>query len=186
VNVIVVSEANDRPAEPQVRVSNAEARARAWRFIGFGDTHFSAQRFRDANQRYRSAAEAAPDLVEAHFRQAQALVATGQFDLAARTFKRGMALGPGWPQADFSLTELYGENRLAKTSHLERLALAAEAEPENADLLLVVGMQLYFDGQQERAAPFFRQAATQLADAGLHLDKLIAAPAADPQPVVGF
>jgi hypothetical protein len=171
--------------EPQVRESNAEARARAWRFLGFGDTHFLAQRFRDANPRYRSATEIAPDLVEAHFRHGQALLATGQFELAARAFKRGMALGPAWTEAEFSLAQLYGENRLAKTSHMERLALAAEQQPENADLLLLVAMQLYFDQQPQRAAPFFRRAATQLAGANLHLDGVLGQPG-DPQPVAGF
>ncbi len=36
---------------------------------------------------------------------------------------------------------------------------SAEADPNNGDLALVVGIHLYCDGKQDQAAPFFRRAA---------------------------
>jgi tetratricopeptide (TPR) repeat protein len=158
------------PLGPKPRPLNPEALARAGRFLSAGDEHFAAQRYRDANTRYRSATEAAPDLAEAFFRQGQALVAMGQYELAGKAFKRGMKLSDKWPQADFNLTELYAANQVAKTAHLEALAAAAGDNPRDATLLLLVGLQLYFDGQQERSRAFFRKAEPLLAGEALNLD----------------
>jgi tetratricopeptide (TPR) repeat protein len=163
------------PAKPVVRprVVNPVSLARAGRFLSTGDEHFAAQRYRDANARYRSATEAAPDLVEAFFRQGQALMALGQFELANRAFQRGLKLGDKWPQADFSLAELYGANQVAKMAHMEALAAAAGDAPQDGTLLLLVALQLYFDGQQDRSLPFFRKAAALLANEELNLDAVL-------------
>ncbi len=162
------------PSKPLIKTRplNAEALARAGRYLSAGDEHFAAQRYRDANARYRSATEAA-DLVEAFFRQGQALVATGTYELAGKAFKRGMKLSDKWPQANFSLTELYGANQVAKGAHMEALAAAAGDAPHDGTLLLLVGLELYFDGQQERSLPFFRKAEALLAGEGLNLNAVL-------------
>lgn len=160
------------PGKP--RPSNPEAVARAARYLTAGDEHFAAQRYRDANARYRTATETAPDLVEAFFRQGQALLATTQYELAGKAFKRGLRLGPKWPQASFDLADLYGANLAAKSAHMEALAAAAGDAPHDGTLWLLVGLELYFDGQRERALPFFRKAASLLADADeLNLDGVL-------------
>jgi tetratricopeptide (TPR) repeat protein len=160
---------------PKPRIANAESLARAGRLIGAGDDHFAAQRYRDANERYRNATEAAPDLVEAFFRQGQALLATGLYELAGKAFKRGMKLEPNWSEADFELARLYGENQIAKTAHLEAVAAAAAEQPHDANLLLLVAIQLHFGGQPERARPIFQKAVGRLGDEGLNLDAVLAA-----------
>ncbi len=73
-----------QPAQqaPKVRAANAESRARALRFIELGDRHFQQQDFRAAYERYKLAAQAAPDLVEAHLRKGQCLLALRHFDAA--------------------------------------------------------------------------------------------------------
>lgn len=149
---------------PKLRTSNAEAVARARQFIGFGDEHFRTQEFSDAYQRYKKAASAAPDLADAYFRQGFSLLAMGRYEPAARAFKHGLTLKPDWAKSTFRLDELYGDNRLAKTTHLERLAAEATAHPQNADLMFLLGLGLYFDGQAERARPFFERAAELGAD----------------------
>jgi len=149
---------------PKVRTSNAEAVARARQFIGFGDEHFRTQEFSDAYQRYKKAASAAPDLADAFFRQGFSLLAMGRYEPAARAFKHGLTLKPDWAKSSFRLDELYGDNRLAKATHLERLAAEATAHPQNADLMLLLGLGLHFDGQAERARPFFEHAAELGAD----------------------
>ena len=157
-----------KPPEAVPRAANAETRALARRFIGFGDQHFTNEKYGEAYQRYRKAAEVMPELAEAYFRQGFALIGAGRYDLAAKVIKRGLALDPGWPKSGFRLNELYGGNQGAKAAHLEALAAAAEKSPDNADLLFLLGVCLFFDGARDRAAPFFERA-VQLAGPGEHL-----------------
>jgi hypothetical protein len=149
------------------RGSGHDSLALAAKFIGFGDAHFHTQRYGDAYQRYRTAIETAPGLAEACFHQAFALVALGRYEQAAKMLKRGLALDPGWPKSGFKVADLYGRNALAKNAHVDAMARAANLDPSDADLLFLLGVWLHFDGQPDRAAPFFKRAA-QLAD-GPHI-----------------
>lgn len=158
----------DEPApRPAVRPANAATMARARQFVVFGDERFREQQFSLAYQRYKKAAQAAPDLAEAYFRQGLAQIALGRYATAAAAIKRGLAFQPRWAGSDFRLDQLYDDNRLAKTNHLERLAEAVAHDADNADLLFLVGVELHFDGQADRARPFFERAADLGEDAGL-------------------
>ncbi|HEV7223415.1 MAG TPA: tetratricopeptide repeat protein [Pirellulales bacterium] len=143
---------------PKIRVSNAESVARARRFIAFGDGRFHTQEFSDAYQRYKKAAAAAPDLAEAHFRQGFSLLAMGRYASAAKAIKHGLTLEPDWAASNFRSDDLYGNNRLAKVAHLERLASAATEHPRSADLMFLLGIALYCDRQPERSRLFFQRA----------------------------
>jgi len=143
--------------QPQPR-TNQETLALAWKYIGYGDAHFGNQRYPDANVRYRKATRVAPQLADGWFRQGFAMTATQRYDLAALAFKRGLGLEPDWPKSDFRLGELYGGNAMAKTAHIDALADAAVKAPTDGDLLFIVGVFLHFDGQQQRAKPFFQRA----------------------------
>ncbi|HEV3024997.1 MAG TPA: hypothetical protein VGX76_21130 [Pirellulales bacterium] len=147
----------DKPAKRD-RVSNAAAVARAKEFLKFGDEHFRAQEFSNAYQRYKKAASAAPDLADAYFRQGFSLLALGSYPSACKAFLRGLKLEPDWAASKFRLDELYGANRLAKTNQLDRLAEAAGDEPHNARLMFLLGIELFFDGQGQRARKFFVRA----------------------------
>ena len=146
----------DKP--PSQRGTSRDSLVRAGRFMGYGDNHFANQKYLDALQRYRSAAEAAPQLAEAFFRQAYALIAMGRYEPALKAIKRGLELDSGWAKSDFRNDELYGPNQTAKRAHVDALAKAAHEKPEDPDLLLLVGVFLYFDGQTDRAEPFFQRA----------------------------
>jgi tetratricopeptide (TPR) repeat protein len=168
-----------KDAKPKAgRVSNAESLARARQFIAFGDQHFQAQEYSEAYQRYKKAAIAAPDLADVYFRQAFALLALGRYAQAAKTLRRGLGLDAEWPQSAFRLDELYGDNRLAKLALLERLATEASDAPDDADLMFLLGVTLYFDGQAERSRLFFRRAVQLGADRGAIIGFLNVAPAA--------
>ena len=158
---VIVPPKNEEAAEPQKpvpRAINPQSVATAWKYIGYGDAHFAAQKYQDAYLRYRKAARAAPQLAEVYFRQGYALMTTGRYDLAARAIRRGLKLDPGWPRSDFNHNELYGDNLAAKTAHVDAMAAAAEKAPHDADLLFLVGVHLHFDGQPDRAAAFFKRA----------------------------
>ena len=99
-----------------------------------------------------------PQLAETHFRQGFVQAALGRYDLAVAAIKPGLAIDPKWPTSGFDLDELYGNNAALKRAHLDELALTALDEPNNGDLVFLVGIYLHFDGQTERAEKFFSRA----------------------------
>ncbi|HEY2893112.1 MAG TPA: tetratricopeptide repeat protein, partial [Pirellulales bacterium] len=140
---------NQGPAEPRGKphATNAEQKAKAGKFLGFGDTNFANQKYGPAIDRYKLAAQVAPDLPDTYLRQGHALVALGQYDSAVKAFKRGLRIRADWNDSPFRLDQLYGPDQIAKTSHIETLAKAVEGNPLDSTLLWALGMQLYFDGQ---------------------------------------
>jgi tetratricopeptide (TPR) repeat protein len=127
--------------------------------MGVGDGRFQEQEFADAYRNYRRAAQAAPTLAEPHFRQALALTAMGSYELAVKALRRGLAIEPAWAGSGFRSDEVYGAaNRVAKNGHIDALAQANLDQPNRADLLFLLGVELYFDGQFERAVPFLERA----------------------------
>ena len=168
----VVIEEEVLPAPGDVRGrrdANAARIARAEHFIEVGDAEFAEQEYHAALQRYKDALTAAPTLPEVYFRQGFAQIALVRYDEAALAFKRGLKLHPDWPRSDFDLNALFGDNRAALIASRERLAEAAAEPPQDADLLFVLGVQMYFAGERERAQLFFRPA-RELADDDAHLD----------------
>lgn len=148
----------DQPDRPPARVANEQTTARARRFIAVGDRRFHTQEFATAYQRYKQAAEIAPDLADAWFRQGIVQIAVGRYPAARRSIRRGLALDPHWPSSPFRLDDLYTDDQLAKGGHLEHLALAIEAEPERSDLIFLLGLELFLDGQRHRSRLFFERA----------------------------
>ena len=146
-------------ARPRPRIANAQSLARGRQFLEYGDARFRRQEFTEAFQRYRKAAEAAPNLADAYFRQALAQAALGRYLPAVSSIKRGMAIAPDWPAGDFRLSQLYGDSRAAKQVHLEQLAIAAEQQPEKAELMFLLGVELFFDDQPARAKTFLQRSA---------------------------
>ncbi|HEV3344997.1 MAG TPA: tetratricopeptide repeat protein [Pirellulales bacterium] len=147
------------PVRAKVRIANSQALARGRQFLEYGDARFRKQEFSEALQRYRKAAEAAPNLADAYFRQGLAQAALGRYQPAVNSFKRGLAIEPDWPGGEFRLRQLYGDSLAAKQMHLEQLALAAEKQPENAELMFLLGVELFFDGQPARARTFLERSA---------------------------
>lgn len=154
---------NERPLDglngaplPAVRVANDAAKARARRFIEMGNRYFDEQNFRRAYVRYDKATAAAPDLVEAQLLKGQSLIAIGNFEMAVRAFKMALRVDD-WTDCPLRWDDVYGKNRVAKTAHIENLAEAAHNDPQNPDLMLLLGMELFFDGQVERSVKFFQR-----------------------------
>jgi hypothetical protein len=166
------------PVKSKIRVTNAATKARAGKFIGYGDANFKKQSYLSAAERYKDAARIAPDLADSFLRQGFAFVAMGNYESAARVIRRGLAIRSDWSGSPFRLDQLYGDDRITKTSHIESLAKAAEDNPLDGNLLMLLGLMLYFDGQAERSEPFFA-AATQ---AGGNSDRLLDHFLAQPRP----
>jgi tetratricopeptide (TPR) repeat protein len=158
--VVIINNADrdrDVGAKPKPRITNAAMKAQAGKFMAFGDANFSKQKYNSAFERYRTAAQSASDIPEPFLRQGFALIAMGRYDAAAKVMRRALLLAPNPNQWRLNLDELYGDNRIAKSAHLETLAQAVEQSPQSADLLLLLGLYLYFDGQRQRALPVFQR-----------------------------
>lgn len=172
-----------RPARvrrARTSMSSPEARARAARHLELGDRSFHKQEYARAMGRYRKAIKAAPDRAEARFRLAQAYFATGKFSQAIEALTRGLLLDPSWPEGDFDIKQFYDGNELSRLAHLERLAEAVRDDMDNADLLFLLGYQLYFSGEPDRALPFFERAW----DLGEHPDLVLPFLQATPRELV--
>ncbi|MDA7979211.1 MAG: tetratricopeptide repeat protein [Pirellulales bacterium] len=159
-NTVTPNANNAAATDPKwAREVSLAMRERAWRFIEMGDKAFLERDYRVARDRYRAASRAAPRVVEAYLKQAQSLIALEKYDLALNAYQRALALPPLWVTANFSLSEQYGpEGQATKDRHLNQLAAAAEQDPNSPDLLLLIGMELFYDQQPERAANFLRKA----------------------------
>lgn len=141
-----------------VRISNVDSRSKARAYMAQGDTLFREQRYAAAAQQYRAAASMAPDLAEANWRYGHALVAMGEYDLAANAMRKAIAASADTTRGGFTLDTLYGTVGLAKASHLEGLAKAA-IEEESANAYFLLGVTLHYGGEATRAEKFFAQAA---------------------------
>jgi tetratricopeptide (TPR) repeat protein len=163
--------AADELDKPEVKPTNADTKARAGKFIGYGDALFAKQNYLAAAARYRTAAGIAADMAEPSMRNGFAQVALGNYETAAKSFRRGLSIRPDWSESPFRLNDLYGGGAVAKTGHIESLAAAVEANNFDSELITVLAIELYFDGQRDRAEMFFVRAA-QL---GANSDHLFAA-----------
>jgi tetratricopeptide (TPR) repeat protein len=149
---------NVEKPEPSDRATNRQSVALAWKFIGYGDKNFALKKFPDAVDRYRKAVEAAPQLADAYFRLGFAQTALGRYESAAKSMRRGLELDPKWPQSGFKLDALFAGNDEIKNARIEALVKASEKSAIDGDLAFLAGIHLYFDNQQDRAAPFFQLA----------------------------
>jgi hypothetical protein len=163
-----------RLGEILVRQSNAEYRGKAERMIAEGDELFRAQNFYSALQRYKLAVSTAPDLTEALWRQAHALIATHQYDLAAATFKRAIARTEDLGRGGFRLSDLYGAATMTKAAHLDSLGEWANSRSNSSDPYFLIGLFLNYDGQMARAEKFFQRASQLAGISGGHIAAFLA------------
>lgn len=140
------------------RVASIESRRKAERMLTEGDELFRVQNFHSALQRYKLAASTAPDFAEAFWRKGHALIATHNYELAVAAFRRAIELGGDINREGFRLDDLYGPARMTKSVQVDALAEWALARTDHADAWFLVGITLYFDGQQPRAEKFLARA----------------------------
>lgn len=157
------------PPKIHIAPTNAEARARSKRQLEIGDDWFRKQQYGEAWIAYKEAARAAPDVADAYFHQAAAAVAQRRYEAAVDALKYGLRISSTYVDGEFKYTKLYGDNRLAQTSHLEALAQAALDQP-SADLYFLTGVMLFFDAEPMRSTPFFAKAREVQAGETWHID----------------
>lgn len=174
VNLVAASPASAPSAASSAnhfvaRVANVETRRKAERMIAEADELFKAQNFHSALQRYKLAGTTAPDLAEAFWRQGHAFIATHNYDLAARAFKRAIALSDDLGRGGFQLSDIYGGATMTKSNHLDSLAEWAITKRNSSDAYFLLGLFLEYDGQEGRAEKFFQKAADLAGIGGGHV-----------------
>jgi tetratricopeptide (TPR) repeat protein len=142
--------------KPSSRANSDDDRAKAEKLLADGDERFGKQQLSAALERYRAAAQLAPNLPGAYLRQGFALVAQKKYVPAVRMYHRSLELAADWSRSVVRLDELYGEERSRRTTQL--LTQAAEADPLDADLAFLLAMQLFFTDQRDRAQLYFVRA----------------------------
>lgn len=139
------------------QASSDAARRRAAKYVQQGDQLFARGRYLEAMSVYQRAAESTPDAAQPLIRQGLAYLAAKRYERAADVIRRGLRLEPDYAASGFRLRHLYGGDSVTKNEHLEALAAAANADPANSDLPLLAAIFLRYDGQSERAEPFFAE-----------------------------
>ena len=145
------------PVLPKRRNVSASVKAKAEESLSKGDASFSKQNYGAAIDRYRAAITLAPDWADPYFRQGFALVAMGNYRGAMTAFRAGLRLRAEWKDSSFRLDAIYGDGAFDRAN--QKLAQRLTRDPLNPDLLLAMGMQLYFNGQQQRSAIYLSQVA---------------------------
>jgi hypothetical protein len=146
--------------EPRkVREASPEYRRKSDQFVAQGDMLFREQKYQQAVDRYKSAAEMAPNSAEAYWHKGHAYAATNRYELAASCFRRALTLNPDIDRGGFSLDKLYDDTRMAKEAHLEAIAGYCLEHPDTADAYFVLGVFLHYNGEADRAEKFFARAA---------------------------
>jgi hypothetical protein len=142
-----------------LKPSTEAGRTRSDELIAEGDREFVAQQFRRAAAKYREAIAKAPDYPPGHLRAGHAYIATGDYELAVTYLAMGFELARTIERPDFSITDLYRGNNLAKDQHLEALADAVLRQPGDGGLLFLTGITQHYDGHPLQARDYFRRAA---------------------------
>jgi tetratricopeptide (TPR) repeat protein len=152
---------NNLPVPPRAVQRERVERNRAEASLKSGMRHFQRGAYTQAAQKFEQARNL-PN-ASAMFLAGQAYIAAGQFDRAVDAIKEGLDQNPGWPTAEVDLRALYpnGDDLLAQ---MGTLAKRLKEQPNNADLMFLLGFELFGAGERDKARAILDQAARLSAD----------------------
>jgi tetratricopeptide (TPR) repeat protein len=165
------------PADAVIRKSNLEMKRQSVRAEGFGDEHFVKRDFGRAMNRYKEAAQAAPDRATPRLKLGITYCALNHPDLAAREFKRALVIDPGLPATATRLEDLFGgpQGDVSRNRLLMLVGDWVRQDIRDPDRLLVLGTLLYLDENVDQAMPFLKTSA-QLSGRLTYLDPFVTKP----------
>lgn len=156
--------AGEPPPPPRPMVPDPDPKVEYARLLTLGRDAFAAQEYGRAARRFQQATRVLPAEPLAHFLLAQAEFALGRYREAVVAIHAGMRRQPDWPTARFRPLDLYGANVTDYPDHLHQLEETLARHPDDPVLLFLFAYQLWFDGRQDEARPYFRRAAERVAD----------------------
>jgi hypothetical protein len=137
------------------------------RLLKLGREAFAAREYGRAVQRFRQATRVAPQVAQAYFLLAQALLALGKYPEAVDAIDAGMFLKPDWPSERFQPLQLYGAHVAEYPDHIRRLEDTLAANPDDPVLLFLTAYQLWFDGRRDESRRLFQRALPGAANPGI-------------------
>jgi hypothetical protein len=164
------------PPKPQEKKDDADRDAAMYKSLRNGNSAFASGNYSTAVRSYEQAQAAAPLDPLPTFHLGQAYLAQGKYAGATAAIQRGLKWQPGWPNSAFRPRSLYGERTAAYDQHLAQLAAAAEKNPNDDSLLFLLGYQLWFDGERDKALVLFQRAAGLRIESP-HVDRFLKAAA---------
>lgn len=120
-------------------------------YLTLGDFQFFMGNYSQATQAYEKASQLSPENLLIRFAEVHAAFANGEFPLAARRLKEGLAAEPNLGLYNFRVEEFFG-NRLDMERRLRDLEHLNTLEPSNLDYKLLLAYIYYFDGRYIDAA----------------------------------
>ncbi len=125
--------------------------------MAIGNRLFAAQLYHSALTKFQEASRVSPSSGDVYLHEGFAELAMGRYDRAAKVFRFATDIDLKLASSKFSLRDIYSKSEVKKF-HLDRLARTAMAKADNPDLMYCLGVFLHFDGQQQRARRFFKEA----------------------------
>jgi Tetratricopeptide repeat len=147
------------PPEPPKAPAGLAGRADADRVVESGSRAFADGQYGRALELFRRAVVLTPDEPSAHYLVSQARFALGKYREAVTAIDAGMKVRPDWPAARFNSRDLYWKKPVLFDDHLAALRQAVAGFPDDANLVFLLGHQLWFDGKRDEARPQFQKAA---------------------------
>ena len=164
----VVDQEFQKSLIPIPKKSSAEAYGKSVAYEVQANQWIRQQSYRNAYSKYKSALDVAPDRTKLHFKVAYALVAINQYSTAVDYLKKGLLYHPDWPQKGDSFSQFIGtENKLAKSSIIQRVVGWAKEDIRDPDRLFLAGVILHFENPTQ-ARPMF-ETAYRMLGGGQHL-----------------
>lgn len=152
---------------------NSNPQAQRQRLVALGDGHFEHQRYEEASILYRKALLVDRRFAPAYYRLGLADLALGRRAGAEEAFRRAFELDPGNLDAFRQLAELHFVS-LASPAPVSRQATldslislhrqAEQRHPDTAEVLLVKGQILAYQGAAEEALSLFRRVYERMPD----------------------
>lgn len=152
---------NNLPVPPRAAQRERVERNRAEASLKSGMRHFQRGSYTQAAQKFEQARNL-PN-ASAMFLAGQAYIAAGQFERAVDAIKEGLDQNPSWPTAEVDLRALY-PNSDDLIAQMGTLARRLKEQPNNADLMFLLGFELFGAGERDKARAILDRAARLSAD----------------------
>jgi len=143
---------------PDPKAAGPLGRADADRIVETGRKAFSDGQYGRALEFFRKAADITPAEPSVHFVISQAYFALGKYRESVAAIGMGIALRADWHEARFNSRDLYWKKPELFDDHLKALRDAVAAFPADAEVLFLLGHQLWFDGKHAEAKPLILKA----------------------------
>jgi thioredoxin-like negative regulator of GroEL len=134
------------------------------RMVREGRAAFANGEYGRAADWFQRAIAVAPVVADGHLLLAQAWIALGKYVDVAAEIHRGVQLDRTWPLMGPPIRELYGPRQADFERHLQQLADAAAAFPNDAALQFALAYVRWFDGQRIAAHQIFESLRTRVAN----------------------